>query len=357
MLSLISTIAAAACPLLVVESAGQEIGVDVGGALLSVDSLVQPSGPCPGGQQVTVVSENYRYRSRADVWVAEGEGVCVPAAALAPLGDRVLIASPAPGEPAALRSGTVLDCDDASPQTWDQLLPARPAQLAAAQQVHRAWEEHFGPVPLSAVPVSAWGYVALPLPEPLTDEEIALWADAEGLVTPSQREKGLTDLGPWLEGALVYAHFTGADARFSDVWGQPDAVVALIALAAGWHTRCLALPPPASPQTCALQIGDLAWYNAREPDPLGHTHHRLGRCVDLRLFRDDGSRYEARWDRPDDRQGARGGYSALLTAAFLTYATTEHPVTVAYFNDPAVIAAVPGVQARAGHDDHMHLCF
>jgi hypothetical protein len=28
-----------------------------------------------------------------------------------------------------------------------------------------------------------------------------------------------------------------------------------------------------------------------------------------------------------------------------------------FFNDPVVIAAVPGVRPLKGHDDHIHMCF
>jgi hypothetical protein len=90
------------------------------------------------------------------------------------------------------------------------------------------------------------------------------------------------------------------------------------------------------------------------PDPLGHEEHYTGRCVDLRLFREDGSRYEAYWNRADDRSAAVGGYSVALTEAFLTHALQSAPVEVAYFNDPAI--SVPGVEPHPGHDDHIHLC-
>ena len=113
----------------------------------------------------------------------------------------------------------------------------------------------------------------------------------------------------------------------------------------------------ASPRSCTVQLGDLGWYSDARPDPLGHKTHFDGNCVDVRLFRDDGSRYEAGWNQSDDRLGVTGGYSQALTAAFLRYATTRHSPTTVYFNDPAVISAVEGVEAQPGHDDHIHLCF
>ena len=111
-----------------------------------------------------------------------------------------------------------------------------------------------------------------------------------------------------------------------------------------------------TPRT-TVQFGDLAWYSDKRPDPLGHKAHFEGNCVDIRLFRDDGSRYEAWWNREDDRQEASGGYSRGLTTSFLEYAYANHKPTKVYFNDPEVHAAVPGVEAQPGHDDHIHLCF
>ena len=78
--------------------------------------------------------------------------------------------------------------------------------------------------------------------------------------------------------------------------------------------------------------------------------------MDIRLFRRDGSRYEAYWNRPDDRPGWAKGYDAGLTKAFLQFANETIDIDTLYFNDPALIAAVPGLEARRGHDDHIHLC-
>ena len=99
----------------------------------------------------------------------------------------------------------------------------------------------------------------------------------------------------------------GSDARFSDVWAEPDFIDRLVDLAESWQNWCVG-NQIAQREHCTLQIGDLAWYNDRQPDPLGHKDHFSGRCVDLRLFRNDGSRYEAYWNRPDDRVGVEGGY-------------------------------------------------
>lgn len=202
------------------------------------------------------------------------------------------------------------------------------------------------------VGVTAWGRVRLPLPVPLTDAEIAEEWQRERLETPAQREKATTALGPSVDGEPLYTHFTGTDARYSDAWGQPAVVAALVELAAGWRPVCLAAG--GTPRTCTLQIGDLSWYNSKQPDPLGHIDHYRGTCIDLRLFRDDGSRYEAFWNQTDDRKETTGGYSAHLTGAFLRYATQHHPLQDTFFNDPSL--DVPGVEALTGHDDHIHFC-
>ena len=110
-----------------------------------------------------------------------------------------------------------------------------------------------------------------------------------------------------------------------------------------------------NPRSCTLQIGDLAFYSDQRPDPLGHRDHALGTCVDIRLFRQDGSRYESYYNRPDDRPGVTTGYSADLTGSFLRTAAGE--ARILYFNDPVVVVDVPAVQSSRGHDDHIHLCF
>ncbi len=76
----------------------------------------------------------------------------------------------------------------------------------------------------------------------------------------------------------------------------------------------------------------------------------------MRLFRSDGSRYEAFWNKPDDRLGQATAYDQALTGAFLRYANETIDIQTLFFNDPVLIAATPGLEARKGHDDHIHLC-
>jgi hypothetical protein len=216
-------------------------------------------------------------------------------------------------------------------------------------------EPLFGPVPESAIGITAWGYVGLPLVKWLTPEELALEWTREDLVAPEQREKAIAAWGPSRDGVPVYTHFTGSDAPDSDRWATPATVGHLLRLLSGWFDHCAATLGPA--ERCTVQVGDLAWYNGKEPDPLGHRDHSTGRCADVRLFRSDGSHYEAWWNRPDDRPGRPAAYDPDRTAAFLSYALVHAPIDTAYFNDPLVRAKAPGVKPAPGHDDHVHLCF
>jgi hypothetical protein len=49
-------------------------------------------------------------------------------------------------------------------------------------------------------------------------------------------------------------------------------------------------------------------------------------------------------------------YDPALTGAFLRYANEAIDIDKLFFNDPAVIATTPGLEARKGHDDHIHMC-
>lgn len=302
----------------VVQPPGLAIGVDLGERWLPRGSAVlMGEGACPEGEAaVEVLAVGAWYRVAEVTLAAEGDAGCLDESLLRP--------APPPG----------------------------PDRVAA---VRAEFEARFGAMPEDfRAGATDWGRVSPPL-RYFDEAEIAAQRAAEGLVTEEQREKAVVASGPLREGAPVYLHFLGSDAPTSDVWGDPDMVAGLLALADGWFTRCAGALAPAA--HCALQFGDLSWYNATRPDPLGHSPGHLGRCVDIRLFRDDGSRYEAWWNRPDDREGVSGGYSRALNRAFLDYAMSSQPITTAYFNDPAVYEAIEGVEPMGGHDDHMHLCW
>ncbi|MFT5680545.1 MAG: hypothetical protein ACI8RZ_001451 [Myxococcota bacterium] len=363
MIFLLLSTAQADCELAVIAPDGHALGVAADG-WLARGSLVSLSETCLEGRIATVLSESWHYRQPGSAAVPLGSTRCVATDDLTPLGEQKLIAlSPPPGARTSLPPGTLLSgltCTDAGYAATDHpdltahhlawVRPISPDQEAIVRAVQQTYAAHFGPISLGEIPFSDWGYVGLPLPHRLTDAEIAVEATAEGLVSDKQREKVTTDLGPLADGVPIYTHFTGADPRYTDLWARPETIAALLTLAAKWSADCTGERP-----TCTLQIGDLAWYSDLRPDPLGHADHYQGTCVDVRLFRYDGSRYEAYYNRPDDRDGAVGGYSADLTAAFLHLASNE--ADTLYFNDPVVIAAVPAVEARRGHDDHIHLCF
>jgi hypothetical protein len=339
-----------ACALHVVVTTGYALSatLDVGGAPtpLPRGSLVRAADvTCASGVGVEILSANPTYALPAPAAGARG---CVDPAALAP-GEGLRAVTPGGDVIGPLPAEA---CGDPAP--YAGVRPATADQLAAVESVRAAYAERFGPIGLDRIAFTDWGFVGLPV-RPLDDAEIAaVWA-REGLDTPERREKAVIAYGPSRDDGLVYAHFLGSDAPDSDRWALPATVIALLALADGWYAHCTA-DLAAAPATCTLQIGDLAFFAPVRPDPLGHTDHFSGTCADIRLFRSDGSAYEAWWNRPDDRPGRTSAYSPDLTAAFLRFALASG-AKVAYFNDPAVIAAVPGVERARGHDDHAHVCF
>ena len=372
MIALLLGVALADCELASIQTdllvlPGAEItrGVSTAAGWLSTGSVVRLAESCEGGRMAAVISENWHYRHPEQASAPRGATVCLPDEVLHPLGSPLIALSPPPGaSPSAAAEHELLHnltctetgyaADERAALTAHELAWIRPIstlQEAHIRAVQQVYGRHFGPISLGAIPFTDWGYVGLPLPHRLSDAEIAAEAEAEGLITTEQREKVTTDLGPLREGIPIYTHFTGADPRFTDLWAKPATIIALLELAARWATVCEA----DNPRSCTLQIGDLAYYSDQRPDPLGHRDHAQGSCVDIRLFRDDGSRYESYYNRPDDRPGWTTGYSADLTGAFLRTAAGE--ARILYFNDPAVIADVPAVQASRGHDDHIHLCF
>lgn len=287
--------------------------------------------------------------------IGVGQRACAARSNLAPVGDAVFVALEDAGSFAAGDLlGRVTDtgqCDALTytftdgPVPLDALAAVRavaPSVLAGVVTVRETYGDLFGPIGLHRVPWTDWGRVGLPLSQ-LSAEAIEAEWTRESLVTPEQRERAVVAEGP------AYTHFLGADAPGSDIWASPETVTHLLRLSRAWADTCGDAPG------CRLSVGDLSWYNDTRPDPLGHKDH-TGACVDVRLFRTDGSRYEAWWNRPDDRTGATA-YDRDRTVAFLKAAYASAPVTEVFFNDPAVRAAVPGVKPLKGHDDHVHLCF
>jgi hypothetical protein len=318
---------AVAGPLLRVAPAGRDgIGVAFGDRWLPRASTLQPAqADCGDGMlPVKVLVVNPWYRKQDVVLAQTGQEGCVAA------NDVVDAGGPDGSE-------------------------------RAEAVIRMAFAERFGPISADRVISSPWGRVVLPMVRDLDESERKHEFEREHLETPAQRERATDAVGPSRDGVPVYSHFLGSDAPRSDRWGTPDLIYRLLALFDGWATHCRETLPAtiteARPETCRVQVGDLGWYSDYIPDPLGHLSHFKGNCADIRLFRDDGSAYEAWHNRPDDRPQAKGGYSQPLTLAFVRYVMDQHPPSTLYFNDPGVVSAVAGVRARKGHDDHIHMCF
>ena len=360
------------CALALITPLDGGIAVVLGDRELPRDALVQSvfDDSCLDGMPVRVRSLPDQYRSGDQPRVAVGDLACVAPDVLRPPDHALWMArssldrpdGPVAHQPPGRLLGPLTRCTDTTvtlgrtATTTETTLPIdqvgnlRPIEATTLAAVHRVQAQamvHGGPVGIEQVGWTHTGRVSLPWTW-LDDDAVRAEHVREGLLIGEQKERALAAVGP----ADLWLHFTGSDPDRSDVWGEPDAVVALIDLAASWKTVCEALPAR-SPGACALQLGDMAWYDDRRPDPLGHKDHYQGRCVDIRLFRSDASRYEAWWNRDDDRPGWASAYDRALTGAFVANALARNDVDKVLFNDPKVNGATP---AR-GHDDHLHLCF
>lgn len=332
------------------------------GEELPAGALVRGEGRCEDGSVAVSVLALPRWTSSALASPPLGARGCAPAEALSPPEGQFLVGEHAwplrAGEVVAL--GGVCDAWTAYGLSLNELAmqvlrPVSARQLRDAVAVQRAYQARFGPLSLADVPLTGGDFVGLPLPTALDAAALAEEHRREGLDTPERRQRAVRWLGGPVNGRPSYAHFLGADAAYSDIWALPETLYRLFEVAEGWARAC---PVAATePQRCLLQIADLAWLEDTLPDPLGHKDHHSGRCVDLRLFRDDGSRYEAWWSQPDDRPGAVGGYDQELTIAFLDWVSARSPVTMILFGDPAARRAVPTVRYAPAHDEHIHLCF
>lgn len=360
--------------------------MDFAGARLSRGSLVQQAQgwACPeDAVPVEVRSVHHWYREKGKVLVEIGAQGCLAQKSLRTVEGLQLVGIGPPPEGSVhaslLELGEFTRSRIGVPSCEGTNLPMVPemAPVALSTLAHtRAADRHrisrvqamggsdqpyrvAGKTPIQIV--SDWGYRSMPVVREFTPYDLKKEYGDEGLLTQSQREKATIAIGAKTDqGGVIYTRFLGSDARRSDRWGTPHTVKTLVRMAVGWYRHCTedlpATVPSAGPNTCTLQFGDLAWYNARTPDPLGHTTHNQGTCVDIRLFRSDGSRYEAFWNRPDDRSGQASAYDQLLTGAFLRYANETVDIKRLFFNDPVLIQATPGLEARKGHDDHIHLC-
>ncbi len=335
------------------------------------DALVQvrPEAECPTGVGVRLLATNAIYGHHT-VPGSSQAAQCIPLDTLTPPGDvQWMTRAPFPPRPSAALPqpvGWLLDpiqdtgdCAATTVSFGDTLLPIahlgliRPidaSTLAAVWQVQARAIQLEGPLGVDTIHWTHTGRVSLPWVDWRSAQDTEEVWELEQLDTPTRREKAVLASGPndtWL-------YFAGSDPVRTDIWGMPDAVIALMDALSSWRTVCEGRNDGSS-KTCSVQLGDISYTSDLRPDPLGHKDHYAGRCVDIRLFRADGSRYEAWWNQTDDRPGfaTSAGYSRPLTAAFIAHLLAREDVVEVLFNDPEIPEATP---AR-GHDDHLHVCF
>ncbi|WP_427920400.1 penicillin-insensitive murein endopeptidase [Streptomyces sp. cg40] len=128
-----------------------------------------------------------------------------------------------------------------------------------------------------------------------------------------------------------------ATGRSTHRFGRPEAVRALVAVAAAWHR--------AHPQGPVLDIRDLG---RRGGGPLpGRTSHRLGLEADLYPVKSGRRQGPTHW--------RHASYSRSLTQELVGLLRNNGvlPVEAIFFNDPEV----HGVQLLENHDNHLHVRF
>lgn len=195
---------------------------------------------------------------------------------------------------------------------------------------------------LSEFEVNDWGRVRLPY-----DAELNIGRMAE--------------LGP----AVTYTHYRQSNVSpGSDTWGYPDTICALMKFAKKWNKTCYEaglaraarqtvsrIPGPGIygilGDACTLQIGDIGFITPAlkqdtTKDPLGHSSHKSGRCIDVRPVRNDGEFVGTNYESPS--------YDQTLTR-LLVSELKKAGATNVLFNDPDVSAG-----RMEGHDDHVHFC-
>jgi hypothetical protein len=322
---------------------GFSLGVPWGTTEIPTGSLVHRiAGHCDG-VMVEIVSVNRLYLRGMPP--PEGTG-CVDPAGLQPALRFLALADHGPYKAGDLVGHLPEDCD-AHLADYTALRPIRDEELAAVDRVREAYQRDFGPIGREEIPYTDWGYVGLPMEfysPARRDAEIL----AEHLDTPERATRAAIAAGP----GGAYYHFAGADSPDTDRFGRPETIAAFLDLAKGWFAACTAHDSAAR---CAIGVGDIAYFAPLRPDPLGHKDHWEGECADIRLFRSDGSRYEAYWNQPDDRTG-KVAYDWRLTRDFVAFARATAPVDTVYFDDPRVLTPMRG-KPRKKHPDHVHLCF
>ena len=350
------------CPLAIVQPAQTNAVVQqYEEMVLARGSLLRLSEDTECSQQekvrAEVLSSVYFYSDS----VLIKQSSCIDVTALVPASGFTFYSLAPPADKTGLRVGQMLTelQDDgacnreltfAQGQVSNQellwLQPLTPTQAATVEQKQSEWVDLLGNWAMGRVWITEWGRLALPL-KYYTSAELELEYGREKLQTDTQKEKAVMASGP----NELWLHFLGADKKYSDVWGEPETIDKIIDISIRWKSQCTEVMTPPNPDSCILQVGDIAWYNSMLPDPLGHKNHYLGRCMDVRLFRTDASRYEAFWNKGDDRAGFDMAYDGQRTHAFIDLLLKEGGVPV-LFGDPASNADL-----AARHDDHLHVCF
>ena len=362
-----------AAALMVLVGGAVDVPTGEGNVPLPRGSLVQVQ-PAPCGMRVTDVLAVPERRTlpgdgtgQAALARVGGPGGCVSPDAVRPLGAGWLVGTvPLPGAAEATRlpPGTVLEgpihceggggfraCSDAGgPLPWATLqgtVPVFEGDLPGLFWIQAAVSAHAAPVGIELFELNPQGRVRLPLETRHGAAHMDELYAQEGLDTPERKEKAEVGVGP----GGAWRHFLGADPALTDCWADPWALARMVRLFSAWNAHCQQVLGH-DLDRCAPMLGDLSYLDERRPDPLGHRDHFRGDCADLRLWRTDGSRYEAHWNRPDDRPGRGDAYDAETTRAFISFVSARDEVTALLFNDPDAVGATP---AR-GHDDHIHLC-
>lgn len=364
MFSFLSALQSGLCPLAVVSPQQEDAvhaqgseGVVTRGALLRALS----ESSCSSSEiKVEVLSQVYFYQYGAELSPV-GSQVCIPLSEVQPISNQVLYFLHPPPDDMGIVSDSVLlnwsysdNCLerqiytkeegilDYSQLMWVQVLSVENALLH--ERLTSKWFAEFGSWIWGRIWVNDWGRVALPLAY-FVHTELRDEYKKEKLVTSQQMSRATVAYGPrWL-------HFLGTDPLFSDVWGTSEYIQQLIFLTKVWNNWCVGLDFVSNKDSCLMQIGDIAWFNPKNPDPLGHKTHDQGTCVDMRLFRSDASRYEAYWNKGDDRKGFGKAYDKRLNALFIDF-MWDQGASVILFSDKSTHA-----KWAPHHNDHIHVCF
>lgn len=138
-------------------------------------------------------------------------------------------------------------------------------------------------------------------------------------------------------------HYFGR-AQVGRLWGQLSLILFLTRLSILWSIR-----EPNHP----FGLGDLA---EEDGAPISdHESHRTGVAADIYVIRKDGKQrsmhqYMTTWQDP-----AYDLERNTQLARLISTLRVQFPMIQFLYNDPQVRKAVPGIQPKGGHDEHMHV--